>query len=259
MTTKDRNRRGYSLMELIVGMMLVGIALALIVPRGQTTKDNATTKTTAEELVARFRQARQSAITKSVPVAVAFPTSGNVVQTDQAYFLEGEINPRVTDQWKIQQTHKEVVYFVGTWGGPEWKDAPVMKTVYSEFKPDKWFDSVAAPSAKIFIFTPAGNIISSSPAADGKFRVVVAMGVSTGGSSTLVAANSPYTVWISPSGEVGLDKGVYGGAVIETTNKASSPIASFTPRHHHQSCPRGSRGSGKYQIRGQVLPRQRQP
>jgi hypothetical protein len=54
------------------------------------------------------------------------------------------------------------------------------------------------------------------------------MGVSSGGSSTLVSVNSPYTIWISPSGEVGLDKGVYGGSVIESSSKDSSPVASFT-------------------------------
>ena len=223
------SRRGYTLIELVFGLMLVGIALALIVPRGQTTKDNATTKTTAEELVARFRQARQAAMTKSVPVAVAFPTSGSLVQTDQAYFLEGEVNPRVTQQWKIQQTHKEVAYFVGTWAGPNWGAAVELKTPYSGFTIPGWFDSVTAPSAQMFVFTPAGNVVSDAQAADGKFRVVVAMGVSTGGSSTLVAANSPYTVWISPSGEVGLDQGVYGGAVIPTTMKETSPLASYTP------------------------------
>lgn len=251
-------RRGYSLMELIVGLMIMGIALSLIVPRGQTTKDNATSKVTAEELVARFRQARQMAMTKSVPVAVAFPISGSVYQTDEAYFLEGEVNPQVTQRWKIQQSFKEVAYFVGTWSGPNWAAAPEMKTPYSGFgsgssagfKVSTWFDSVSPPPARIFAFTPAGNVISDAQAADGKFRVVVGMGVSTGGSSTLVSVNSPYTIWISPSGEVGLERGVYRGNVIETTLKETSPLASYTaPASAGNSAPvvqtiPGSRGRG---------------
>jgi prepilin-type N-terminal cleavage/methylation domain-containing protein len=223
-----QRRRGYSLMELIVGLMLVGIALTLLVPKGTATRDNATTKVAAEELVARFRQARQTAITKSVPVGVAFPTTPSMYHTDQAYFLEGEVNPRVTEQWKIQQSKTEVVYFSGTWSGPNWAPGTVLNTASKAFDPAKWFGTAAPPNASIFIFTPSGNVVSQSQAADGKFRVVVGMGVSSGGSSTLVAVNSPYTVWLSPSGEVGLEKGVYGGNVLETGNKDSSPAATFT-------------------------------
>ena len=223
----DRSRRGYSLMELVVGLMLVGIALALIVPRGTTTKDNATTKTAAEELVARFRQARQTAMTKAVPVGVAFPTAGGNYKTDQAFFLEGEVSPQVTEQWKIQQPKQEVVYFSGTWAGPDWAPAPVVKTISSSFDPAQWFGGATAPEASIIIFTPSGSAVSASPAADGKFRVVVGMGIS--GSASLYSVNSPYTVWVSPSGEAGLDKGVYASSITESTSKDSSPVASFVP------------------------------
>ena len=206
-----RGERGYSLMELMIGIVLVLISLALLVPRGSTTKDNATTKTAAEELVARFRQARQIAITKAVPVGVAFPTSSGNYKTDQAFFLEGEVNPQVTEQWKIQQPKQEVVYFSGTWSGPDWAPAPVLKTISSSFDPATWFGGGTAPEATIIIFTPSGNAVSQAPAADGKFRIVVGMGVSA--SSSLGTVNSPYTAWVSPSGEAGLDKGVFGSSM----------------------------------------------
>lgn len=223
---QPNGRRGYTLMEIIVGMMLVGFALALIVPKGQQTKDNATTKTTAEELVARFRQARQTAMTKSVPVAVAFPITQDLMHTDEAYFLEGEVSPKVTTRWKIQQSFPEVAYFVGHWNGPEWAPAPVMKTASANFNPSTWFGPASPPSARFFIFTPSGNVVSSLNAADGKFRMVVAMGVSSAG-GILSAANTPYTLWISPSGEVGLEKGLYRGDVFATSEKNSAPMAKF--------------------------------
>lgn len=222
------SRRGITLIELIFSLILVALALVLVVPRGTTTKDNATTKTAAEELVARFRQARQAAITKAVPVGVAFPTTPSLRTTDSAYFLEGEVTPRVTESWTIQQSKPWVAYFSGTWPGPAWAAAPVLKTTSSNFNPTTWFGPAAPPDATIFIFTPSGNVVSEAEAADGKFRVVVGMGLSTGGSNTLASATAPYTVWISPSGEVGLEKGVYGGSVPESATKESSPLATYT-------------------------------
>lgn len=215
-------------MELIVGFMLFAIALSLLVPSGRTTKDAASTKTAAEELVARFRQARQAAITKAVPVAIAFPATDSLARTDQAYFLEGEFNPRVTERWKIHQSRIETVYFTGKWLGPSWSTAPILKTASVGFKLNEWFGSAAPPAANLLVFTPSGNVVSSMEAADGKFRVVVAMGVSSA-AGTLTAANSPYTVWVAPSGESGFDKGVFGGTVVETSQKESAPVAPFDP------------------------------
>lgn len=213
-------------MELMVGMMLVGMALALIVPRGQSTKDKASCKVTAEELVARLRQARQTAMTKSIPVAVAFPITSSLYHTDEAFFLEGEVNPKVTSRWKIQQPYPEVAYFVGTWSGPTWDTAPVMETASKNFDPSAWFDSVPPPLAKMFIFTPSGNAVSQAQAADGRFRVVVGTGIQ--GGATLTAAGNPFTVWVSPSGEVGMEPGVYGApAMYASHEKNSGPMASF--------------------------------
>lgn len=219
--------RGFSLMDLIVGMMLVGMALAMIVPRGQGTKDAATTKVTAEELVARFRQARQTAMTKSVPVAVAFPKNGTTAATDEAFFLEGEVNPKVSERWKIQQPRVEVAYYTGTWSGPTWAAADVMETANKNFDLSTWFGPVSPPPAELFVFTPSGNVVSDALAADGKFRVVVGMGLQ-GTATSLTAATTPFTVWISPTGEVGLERGVYGNPTIyASVDKGTANIASF--------------------------------
>lgn len=210
-------------------MALMAMALVFMIPRGSTTKDNATTKTAAEELVARFRQARQAAITKAVPVGVAFPATPSLYTTDTAYFLEGEVNPRVTETWTIQQSKPWVAYFSGTWAGPSWAAAPVLKTASKAFDPATWFGPATPPDATIFIFTPSGNVVSQAQAADGKFRLVVGMGLAMGGSNTLTSATAPYTVWLSPSGECGLDKGVYGANLNESGSKVSTPFAAFTP------------------------------
>jgi type II secretory pathway pseudopilin PulG len=222
-------RRGYSLMELIVGFMLVAIGLALFVPSGRGTKDIATSRAAAEELVARLRAARQTAITKGVPVAVAFPRTPSIFHTDEAFQLEGETSPQVTERWKIQQPDPRVVYFTGQWMGPTWDVAPVLTTAYSEFDPEPsvWFGPVTPPEATMFVFTPAGNAVSTEEAADGRFRVVVGMGIDTG--ATLSAVNAPFTIWIDPSGEIGFDPGLHNGAAVAATKKIESyPVASFS-------------------------------
>lgn len=223
-----KNSYGYTLMELLVGFMLIGIALAMFVPNGRGTKDKATTRGATEELVARLRSARQTAISKGVPVAVAFPRTPSILHTDEAFQLEGEVSPQVTERWKIQQPDPRVVYFTGQWDGPTWGPAPVLTTAYADFDPEPtvWFGPVTPPDATMFIFTPAGNAVSTAEAADGRFRIVVGMGIDTG--ANLTAVNSPFTVWIDPSGEVGFDVGLYAGSAVASTKKVESyPIASF--------------------------------
>lgn len=215
-------------MELIVGFMILGIAFAMLMPNGRSTKDVATTRGATEELVARLRAARQTAITKGVPVGVAFPRTPSILHTDEAFQLEGEISPQVTDRWKIQQPFQEVVYFTGKWTGPTWAPADVMTTSSADFDPDPtvWFGPQTPPDASIYVFTPSGNAVSMEDACDGRFRIVVGMGVDTG--ANLMSVGSPFTVWIDPSGEVGFDRGVFNGPTVAPSSKKESyPLASF--------------------------------
>ncbi len=228
MANRKQGSKGYSLIELIVGMMLIAIALALIVPSGRTTKDAATTKTTAEDLVARLRQARQAAITRSIPVAVAFPANESLKQTDEGFRLEGEVHPKVVDRWKISQARTETVYYTGQWSGPNWETAPVLRTPSLRFDLDRWFMDSEPPPLNMIAFTPSGTAVSNMQVGDGRFRILVAMGVSSGGDS-LNTAQSAHTVWISPSGEVGLDVGIYGGQPSMSSTRDSLPIATYSP------------------------------
>ena len=215
-------------MELLVGMSLVVLGLLLFVPSGRNTKDVASSRSAAEELVARLRAARQNALTKGVPIGVAFPRTPSIYHTDEAVQYEGEVTPQVTERWKIQQPDPRVVYFTGQWDGPTWAEAPILTNAFSDFDPDPavWFGAVAPPDAAIFIFTPAGTAVSSEEAGDGRFRIAVGMGLDTG--ATLTAINSPFTIWIDPSGEIGFEPGLYNGAAVASTRKVESvPIASY--------------------------------
>lgn len=225
-----RKQRGYSLMELIVAMVIAAIALSLFVPNGKGTKDVATTRSAAEEMVARFRAARAAAITKGIPVAVAIPRTPSIFHSDEGFRLEGDVSPQVTDRWKIQQQTQNVVYYTGKWPGPNWAPAPVLTTVNSAFDPTPavWFGPATPPNAAMYVFTPSGNAVSSEDAADGRFRMIVGMGIDTG--SNLTAVNSAFTIWIDPSGEIGLDRGVFNGPTVAVANKKESlPLAPYVP------------------------------
>ncbi len=228
MTNMKRQPRGMSLMELVVVFGLALLGLALVVPRARSNEATLSTKATAEELVSRLRRARQTAITKGVPVALAIPTSAARPYSDTAFQLEGELNPKHTLVWKIQQKHYETVLFAGEWPGLAWAEAQPLLSASKEFDPGRWWDG-APPEAALFIFTPSGNAVSNQNAGDGKFRIVVAQGVASSG-RTLVQAKSPWTVSISSSGECNLEQGVTNGAsVLSSISSSTLQGAEYTP------------------------------
>lgn len=200
----DVKRRGYNQMELIIALAILALTAALVFPRGTNTKDRLTAEMAAKQLVTRLRQVRQAAISKNVPSALGIPKTATTNYSDSAFILEGEINPRAVENWKVEQDGKRVVYFVGGWNGPNWVDLP------GTFNVNDWWDANGQrPSAHIFAFTPHGDMASSAKGADGTCRILVSDGV-TENNGQLQGARNAWTVWLAPSGEVGLEQGVMG-------------------------------------------------
>lgn len=219
--------RAYSLLEIVVVMSMMVLLLALVVPRNNSNEETLTTKGAAEELVARLRRARQNAITKAVPTAIAIPTTAAQAYSDTAYQLEGEVEPDPSLVWKISQKEYETVFFAGEWPGPNFATGPRMGTSSRLFDLSNW-SSNPIPAALI-VFTPSGDVVSNMNAADGEYRIVVANGVNATG-NTLVSAGSPWTVSVTPSGESGLAQGVYKGTTIVASSSSQTPLgATFTP------------------------------
>ncbi|MFN8613507.1 MAG: hypothetical protein U0931_38570 [Vulcanimicrobiota bacterium] len=197
-------RRAFSLLETILALTLLALAAALMFPRGNRTQDRLSTQTVAEELVSSLRRVRQTAVAKRVRVALAIPRSPGAAFSDTLYQLEGDTNPRSSGKvWKISQDRLRVVYFVGTWNGPNWTPAP------PGFDLNQWWTGPAQrPSAHLFAFGPQGQLDSDAPIADGAYRILVAQGVSQSGGS-LTQADSPWTVWARPDGTIGMDQGIF--------------------------------------------------
>ena len=201
---RGMRRRAYTMLELVLATAILAVTAFLIFPRGTATKDRLTSRVVAEELVSRLRRVRQLAISKHIPVALAIPRNGNFAYSDTAYVLEGDINPRATEVWKIEQDAWRVVFFVGNWNGPTWAALPQGFTLA-----DWWDASSTPPQAHIFAFNPQGKLVSNATGANGAYRILVAHGL-TAQANNLQGAGSPWTVWASPAGEIGIDQGVYG-------------------------------------------------
>jgi len=73
-------RFAFTLLELVTVLTLVGVLMALAVPRFSAMRDGASVRAAMADLGADFSMARQSAITRRTTVAVVFDTtSGSVL------------------------------------------------------------------------------------------------------------------------------------------------------------------------------------
>lgn len=222
-------KSGYSLLELLVAISLMAILLALSVANGRTTKQNLTSKMAAEELLVRLRRARQTAISKRIPVAIAIPRNATKNYSDWAIQVEGELNPRITDSWKIQQENFRTAIFVGRWTGPTWGAIPNLP---SSFSLTGWWDSAHTPpesQAALFAFTPAGLATSNVVGCDGGYRILVAQGIDAN-LDRLNRAASAWTISLFPSGDCSLSRGAWAANPwSENPTIETAPGVSFSP------------------------------
>lgn len=211
-------QRAYTLLELILALAVVSLALYLCLPRGKSSKDRLSSQMAAEELVTQLRRARQTAISKKVRVGLAIPSSASAAYSDKLCLLEGDVNPRVSESLKIEQDAYRTVYFVGQWSGPAWTTLP------QTMAPLSWWNANGTPlPAHLFIFSPRGTCDASGLGADGAYRILVAQGLAeTGG--TLTRAESPWTVSITPAGDVDLQRGLWKSDRDYASNVHDTPV-----------------------------------
>src|SRR5262245_38369534 len=74
------SRRGFSLLELIVVVVIAGIILTLALPRLTSVRDAAAVRGATGELGALFAVARQEAIARRAAVTVRVDTAGGAVE-----------------------------------------------------------------------------------------------------------------------------------------------------------------------------------
>jgi len=72
-------RLAFSLLELVLVLALVGLLMALAIPRLNAMRDGASVRAAMADLGADFSLARQSALTRRTTVAVVFDTASGIV------------------------------------------------------------------------------------------------------------------------------------------------------------------------------------
>jgi prepilin-type N-terminal cleavage/methylation domain-containing protein len=77
-------RNAFSLVELLLVVMLMGVLMALAAPRLSAMRDSASVRAAMADLGADFSMARQSAITRRAVVAVVLDTAFGVVELRSA-------------------------------------------------------------------------------------------------------------------------------------------------------------------------------
>lgn len=214
-----KRRRAYNLLELVIALAILSLSVFLLFPRGNRTKDRLSSEMVAKELVSRLRQTRQAALARRISVALAIPHSDTASYSDTAYTVEGDYKPGPPGRvWKIEQDAQRVVFFVGRWSGPAAWSAQPPGPLFQDW----WTGAPSGADPYLFAFTPQGKLESNAEMADGAFRILVAQGLSAAG-GTLRGADSPWTVWLRPDGQVGLDRGIWAADQAYASSLRESP------------------------------------
>lgn len=205
-------RRGYTLLELILGsliMMMVGGFGLYSLSHG---RDSTQSKGLAEELAEELKAARQQAVAKQQPVALAFP-GGPGGKSQSFYQLEGLAKPRLTRSISYAETYPQSCYYWGSWSSAV-TEATTPTSTKTDFEVSNW-TPLPEPADKMIVFTPSGSAVSNGlPLFGAEYRLLVSNGIQGGGTGAPTAVSKPYTVRISKAGGVTVERGVTDGVGI---------------------------------------------
>ena len=240
-------RRGFTLVEALVTLLLLAVTLGVSVSYSRTSGHAASVRASAEQLAQVFRTARDRAMATGEPVAVVFPSENGSTPLSQGYYLlRGEERAQVAERHDLGRDNPHLSIFVGGWGAA---DARTLKLGLGSdaFR----FDRFQLPNPKdyAFVFTPAGALRTNGlPHAGGVYQVVVSQGVRHQKTAypapddldvvpshfELLAACRPYTISLSPLGQVSMREGAEG---IEVTTE---PLGYSAPALPAGSAPAGA-------------------
>jgi WD40 repeat protein/type II secretory pathway pseudopilin PulG len=235
--------RAFTLLEALITTTLLVLVIAVGVPNMRQAEIRAESKAVATMLAEELRLARQKAMAKQIPVGIAFPSNGGTNPTAKSfYILEGATSPGITRTVDYSRTYPSAGTFIGYWDledGSETKVShkPPTGSNSDDFDVSAWNPpDPAQRNDPVFIFTPAGSVKTNGlPFFKGSFHIVVTQGVSYEVGAVLPAAMGegfmlcfadlttqrfcrmtgaylPFTVNISPAGNITVVEGVTGAA-----------------------------------------------
>ncbi|MEW6284265.1 MAG: GspH/FimT family pseudopilin, partial [Candidatus Eremiobacterota bacterium] len=225
-------RRGFSLVEMLLVLLLVALLATLGLVSGGGSRERGGTMAAAEALAGELRAARQRAISEQTPVAVCLPSeNGSKPHTQALYVLAGESLPRVG---RVVDLSREVpgtylaAGFYPLSGGLSWSRTPL--AAVRPFDATAW--ALPFPADPLLLFTPSGQVQSNLPHVDGEFRLLACSGLSwtpgsvAGGSSfQLDNLYHPVTVLVTQSGQVRVDSGAADASGVTVRMGRAQPAA----------------------------------
>ncbi len=222
----QRNRRGVSLLELVVAVGILAILAGLSLGNFGGAQKRAKARGTADVLAEEIRATRRRAMAKGYPVAMVFPTDGGTTPcTRSFYILEGREKGEFYRSRTLGHELADAFIFVGRYNGSEVTGDPPTGDVADTFDPVRWLPAGFTDNA--LIFTPTGRVRSNGlPVFHSSFHILTALGLNHSG-TTATSATDPYTITVSPVGEVSVKTGAEG---LSGAGPASLPaIASTVP------------------------------
>jgi prepilin-type N-terminal cleavage/methylation domain-containing protein len=238
-------RRGFTLVEIVIALVIVGFMLAAAIANFGTSNQSQSVGGVAQAFAAEIRSARSLAMASGWPTAIGIPSDGGTRSAATGFYqLEGPTSPRVTKRRSIKNEAPGVVFSVATWNktsGEAWLASTPGHG--PGFSPNSW--SPPYPKDYLLVFLPSGRVLSNGWARDPRgYSFVVSNGIRVAGGSSpdgepdfdvvppaqqIVEATNPFTVTVSLDGAVSVQKGLVGGGVPESSGTGDSLIATLPP------------------------------
>ena len=190
-------RRGFSLLELLMILALLGMMLAMAAFQWRRPGTSQQSRALGETLLARLHQTRQRAMASGSPVGLALARQGQV-----AYWLEGEPARQRTGTFPWSGELPQGLCFFGEWplDSGTWTADPDSATV-------------THPNDALLVFSPAGQVRSNLRLHQDSFWLVSCSAYSAA-SGNLQSVTDPWSLQIRKTGLISLWQGLASGSAV---------------------------------------------
>lgn len=218
--TIARGNRGISLLEIVIGLVLVAILLTLTSVSLRSSIDKEGPRGLAYSLASDIRAARAEAQRSGRLVGVCFPSDNKRNSLSRSALLrKGDQRGDIHRILNYGDEYKATI-FLGAWPG---------SSVASHEIPGSW--TTSTDNEFSIIFRPDGSAFSNDiPSIEGNYPVVVASGYSgsfNGAGGTLNGAKNPFTVWVSGTGSVYVEENKLPVGTLSPTSTEGLNVAAL--------------------------------
>lgn len=193
-------------------MSLLGLGMAISMSGWKPASNSEQSRSLGDVLNDRFRQARDSAVSRGVPVGIGFARNG---LAQSFYTIEGEKQPRVVGGYRWDREFPQASAYLGQWP----LEAPLNWNAPADVPGARGLDLDAwTPDHKndaLFVYLPSGRLVSNQPSFGGAQHLV--SGLAFAGSPNLTRADRPYTLTLWPDGESSLASGLTGATSLSSS------------------------------------------